>query len=75
VPQRDWDEAHLINAALDVHRDDPASGYRFIADELPARGIAAGENTVARLCSQQRIWSAFQQETRREQVGRAAGAR
>jgi hypothetical protein len=26
VPQRDWDEAHLINAALDVHRDDPGSG-------------------------------------------------
>jgi putative transposase len=59
VSQREWDEAHLINAALDVHRDDPAFGYRFIADELPARGITAGENKVARLCSQQRIWSAF----------------
>jgi putative transposase len=44
VPQRDWDDAQLINAALDVHRDDPAFGYRFIADELPARGITAGEN-------------------------------
>jgi putative transposase len=59
VPQRDWDDARLINAALDVHRDDPAFGYRFIADELPARGVSAGENRVARLCSQQRIWSAF----------------
>jgi putative transposase len=59
VPQRDWDDAHLINAALDVHAGDPAFGYRFIADELPARGITAGENRVARLCSQQRIWSAF----------------
>ena len=49
----------LINAALDIHADDPAFGYRFIADELPARGISAGENKVARLCSQQRIWSAF----------------
>ena len=47
VPQRDWDEAHLINAALDVNRDDPAFGYRFIADELPGRGITAGENKVA----------------------------
>ena len=55
----DWDDAHLINAALDVHRDDPAFGYRFIADELAARGISAGENRVARLCSQQRIWSAL----------------
>jgi putative transposase len=59
VSQRDWDGAQVINAALDVHRDDPAFGYRFIADELPARGIGAGENRVARLCSQQRIWSAF----------------
>jgi putative transposase len=59
VSQRDWDEAHLINAALDIHRGDPAFGYRFIADELPARGISAGENKVARLCSQQRIWSVF----------------
>ena len=57
--QRDWDDAHLINAAADIHRDDPAFGYRFIADELPARGITAGENRVARLCSQQGIWSAF----------------
>ena len=59
VSQRDWDDAHLINAATDIHRDDPAFGYRFIADELPAHGVRAGENRVARLCSQQRIWSAF----------------
>ena len=59
VSQRDWDEAHLINAAVDIHADDPAFGYRFIADELPGRGITAGENKVARLCSQQRIWSVF----------------
>ena len=59
VSQRDWDDAHLINAAIDIHRDDPAFGYRFIADELRERGIAARENRVARLCSQQRIWSVF----------------
>ncbi|MEU6192010.1 IS3 family transposase [Nocardia sp. NPDC047038] len=59
VSQRDWDDAHLINAAYDVHADDPAFGYRFIADELPVRGISAGENRVARLCSIQRIWSSF----------------
>ena len=57
--QRDWDDAHLINAARDIHADDPAFGYRFIADELPSRGITAGENRVARLCSQERIWSIF----------------
>lgn len=56
---RDWDDAHLINVAYDIHGDDPAFGYRFIADELPGRSIRAGENRVARLCSQQRIWSVF----------------
>jgi putative transposase len=70
VPQRDWDEAHLIDAALDVHRDDPGFGYRFIAGELPARGITAGENKVARLCSQQRIWSAF---SKKRGLSRKAG--
>jgi len=35
--RRDWDNAHLINAAYDLHADDPAFGYRFIADELPGR--------------------------------------
>lgn len=59
VSQRDWDDAHLINAALDIHHDDPAFGYRFIADELPTHGITAGANRVARLCSVQRIWSVF----------------
>jgi hypothetical protein len=58
VSQRDWDDAHLINAAGDIHHDDPEFGCRFIADELPARGISAGRNRVGRLCSQQRIYSA-----------------
>jgi hypothetical protein len=49
--QRDWNDAHLINAAYDIHHDDPAFGCRFIADELPERGITTGEKRVARLCS------------------------
>ena len=59
VSQRDWDQAALINAALDVHRDDPEFGYRLIADELPALGLTASENRVARLCSSQKIFSRF----------------
>jgi hypothetical protein len=59
VSGRDWADAHLINAAVDIHHDDPAFGYRFIADELASLGIKAGENRVARLCSQQQIWSVF----------------
>ncbi|TDB69409.1 IS3 family transposase [Micromonospora sp. KC723] len=70
VSQRDWDEAHLIDAALDIHADDPAFGYRFIADELPAHGITAGVNRVARLCSAQRIWSVF---AKRKGLTRRAG--
>ena len=70
VSRRDWDDAHLINAATDIHRDDPAFGYRFIADELPAHGIEAGENRVARLCSQQRIWSVF---SKKRGLSRKAG--
>src|SRR5690348_9091880 len=59
VSQRDWDDAHLINAALDIHADDPEFGYRFIADELDDLGFEAGENRVQRLCSLQGIYSAF----------------
>ncbi len=70
VSQRDWDDAHLINAAVGIHAADPAFGYRLIADELPGAGITAGENRVARLCSQQRIWSVF---SKRRGLTRKAG--
>jgi transposase InsO family protein len=72
VTQRDWDNAHLINAAIDIHADDPAFGYRFIADEIEAQsGIAASERRVCRLCSQQRIWSVF---AKKRGLNRKAGA-
>jgi hypothetical protein len=57
ITDREWAEAHLINLAMDIHAGDPGFGYRLIADELGDRGIAAGENRVQRLCSQQGIWS------------------
>jgi len=46
VSQRDWDDAHLTNAAVDAHRDDPTFGYRFIADDLHAAGHRASERRV-----------------------------
>ena len=55
--RRDLENAHLTNAAVDVYRDDPAFGYRFIADELEREGHRASENRVWRLCSEQRLWS------------------
>ena len=58
ISQRDWDDAHLINAAMDVHADDPEFGYRLIADELiHAWGFTVSENRVQRLCSLQGISS------------------
>jgi len=57
VSQRGWDDAHLINAAVDIHHDDPEFGYRFITDELAGHGLKASRNRVNRLCTQQRIWS------------------
>lgn len=62
VSQRDWDDAHLINTALDIHREDPAFGYRLIADELAEKGIQASENRVARLCNVQRIRSVIKRK-------------
>ena len=57
VSDRDYDDAHLINAAFDVHRDDPEFGYRFIADELATQGHTASRTRVGRLCSVQKLWS------------------
>jgi len=54
---RDLADAYLINAAIDVHHDDPTFGYRFISDELKDQGFMTSENRVQRLCSLQGIWS------------------
>jgi transposase InsO family protein len=58
ISQREWSDAHLVDAARDVHRDDPVFGYRFICDELAhEHGIRASENRVQRLCSSHGIYS------------------
>jgi putative transposase len=57
VSQRDWDDAHLLNAAADIHHDDPEFGYRFSTDQLAGVGIRASRNRVNRLCTQQRLFS------------------
>ncbi|WP_157550709.1 IS3 family transposase [Microbacterium sp. Root553] len=71
VAQRDWDNAHLTNAAVDLHRDEPAFGYRFISDEIEAEtGLRASERRVWRLCSEQRLWSVF---SKKRGLNRKAG--
>ncbi len=57
VSDRDMRDAYVINALVDAHGDDPAFGYRFLADELERVGIGVGERRVWRLCSQQKLWS------------------
>ena len=65
ISERDWDDAHLVNAIRDVHADDPEFGYRFVADELESAGHVASERRVWRLCSEHRIWSTTTKKGRR----------
>ena len=58
VSERDLVDAYATNAALEVHRDDPGFGYRFIADELTDAGHAVSERRVWKVCSQAGIVSA-----------------
>jgi putative transposase len=46
VCRRDWDDAHLINAAVALHGDDPEFGYRLLNDDLRLKGFSASENRV-----------------------------
>jgi putative transposase len=71
VSSRDWDDALLINAIIDIHADDPEFGYRFIADELEAAGHLASENRVHRLCALQQIASSIL--TKRRGSGKRPG--
>jgi transposase InsO family protein len=66
----DWHDAHITNALVDLHAEDPEFGYRFLADELERAGRQVGEWRVWRLCRQQRIWSTT---TRKGRHGKRPG--
>ena len=57
LSRRDLADAYAINALTDARGDDPACGYRFLADELEPAGLAIGERRAWRVCSQQKLWS------------------
>ena len=57
MSDRDWNDAHLTNAALDIYETDKTVCYRFIADDLEDLGFVASERRVWRLCSAQGIFS------------------
>jgi hypothetical protein len=65
VSDRELADAYLTNALVDAHGDDPAFGYRFLADELDRAGHVAGERRIWRLCSQQKLWSTTVRKGRR----------
>jgi len=58
VSDRDWGEAHLINAARDVWDEDRCQGYRLICDELIDDGWQVSERRVWRVFSQEGMFSA-----------------
>ena len=64
VSDRDWDDAHLIDAAREAHDEDAAFGYRLIADELADLGFVASERRIWRLCSQNGIVSTISRKKR-----------
>lgn len=69
ISQRDWDDAHLANAAIDVHVDDPAFGYRLIHDELTlTQGRVVGRNRVARLCREHQVVSVIVKRRGRSKI-------
>jgi putative transposase len=69
---RDYADARLTNALVDLHGDDPEFGYRFLTDELEAAGHTVGERRVWRLCRDQRLWSTTTRKGRRG-AGKTSG--
>lgn len=67
-------EAHLANALLDAHRDDPEFGYRYLADEARDAGHHACDRTMWRVCSDNGWWSVRQEARQERQEARSTGA-
>ena len=75
VPQRDLEDAYAINALIDAHADDPAFGYRFLADQILSVD-AFNPMTAARLVEPLGGWRRYKPELAelmRAQLERIAG--
>ncbi|MFD3558295.1 DDE-type integrase/transposase/recombinase [Streptomyces sp. NPDC058686] len=59
VTGAEFEEAHRANALFAAHRDDPESGYRFLADEARDAGAAMADRTAWRICRDNLWWSKF----------------
>ena len=73
VTDRDWADAHLTNAAIDAHRDDPTFGDRFIADDLHAAELGCPRAGMALTLAPLPVIAACE-EARVRCQGPAAGA-
>ncbi len=56
VTQRDWSDAHVINEIREIHKTDPAFGYRLVTDVLKEVHAVMGENRVHRLCRENSLY-------------------
>jgi putative transposase len=63
-------QAYRADALVDAHRDDPEFGYRFLADEARAAGLAMADRTAWRICSGNGWWSTFGKRKRRGKGGK-----
>jgi len=74
VTDAEWKDAHLANAVLDAHRDDPEFGYRFLADEVRGAGFRVCDRTVWKICEANGWWSVFGKKKARKATKSAAPA-
>lgn len=66
LSNRDWENAHRINAAYDIHAVDPGLGYRLINDEVKRLGMLTSEPRMWKLCNSQKIWSVSAKKRRKK---------
>jgi len=71
VTDRDWAQAHLVDAIVDAHADDPEFGYRLIADAVRDNGWEVSDRTVWKHSSRNGVWSVFGKK--RGKNGKKAG--
>ena len=50
VSDRELSDAYATNAVLKPRRDDPEFGYRFLADELRAKGLQISDHQALKAC-------------------------
>ena len=58
ITDAEWEEAYLLNALIDAHRDDPEFGYRYLAEAVEeVAGVHMAHRTAWRLCHTQGVFS------------------